>query len=123
MISSQKQGNNKTHNGKLRTPITFYIGEVRKGLDARDIVTTAKYKTFAECYAPSSKDIEILKNSSVSPKRSLTIKIREPMEDYRPDNKHRVKIQDDRYQDIFWDIVDIRPDFAQKDFITILLKG
>lgn len=123
MISSQKQGKNKTHNGKLRTPVTFYACSVANGLDARENAMSVKYEAFAECYAPSSKDIEILKNSSVSPKRSLTIKIREPMSAYRPDNKHRVKVHDDRFSTIIWDIVDIRPDFVQKDFITILLKG
>ncbi|GAX47311.1 hypothetical protein RsY01_910 [Lactococcus reticulitermitis] len=123
MITSQKQGKNKTHNGTLRTPVTFYACGVANGLDARENVMSVKYEAFAECYAPSSKDIEILKNSSVSPKRSLTIKIREPMADYRPGNKHRVKVRDARFADIFWDIADIRPDLTQNEFITILLKG
>ncbi|GFH42736.1 hypothetical protein Hs30E_12870 [Lactococcus hodotermopsidis] len=121
MISSQKQRKNKTHNGTLRTPVTFWKYGVANGLDVRESPVSVLCETFAEIYNPSQKDLTILKNSAVDVKRSVTLKIRDPLTDYQPDNKHFVEIQDERFAGRRWNIVDIRPDFYVRDFITILL--
>lgn len=109
----------ETHNGDLRTPVIFYSTTIKDGIDGRDVSYTGVYKTFAEVYNPSMKDIEIASGRGV--KSSLTLRIRDPLTSYIPDNKHVVEINDHRYQGIKWKIVDIRPDFKERQFLTIVL--
>lgn len=109
----------RTHNGTLRTPVEFYETKTAKGLDVREKVANKLFTCFAEIYNPSIKDIEISRDKSV--KASLTIKIRDPQSDYYVDNKHQVKVFDNRTKNRTWDIIDIRPDFDNRDFIVIVL--
>ena len=85
-------------------------------VDVREKVANKLFTCFAEVYNPSIKDIEISRDKSV--KASLTIKIRDPQSDYYVDNKHQVKVFDNRTKNRTWDIIDIRPDFENRDFIA-----
>ena len=60
----------------------------------REKVANKLFTCFAEVYNPSIKDIEISRDKSV--KASLTINIRDPQTDYYVDNKHQVKVFDNR---------------------------
>lgn len=111
----------ETHNGDLRTPVTFFSTTIKDGVDGRDVSFKDEYMTFAEIYNPSMKDIEIASGRGV--KSSLTLRIRDPLTSYIPDNKHVVEISDHRYKGVKWKIVDIRPDFKERQFLTIVLGG
>lgn len=122
MISSQKQRqNNKVHNGNLRTSVKFYKSGVDGSLHGRDKPLELLFSSLGEVYNPSMKDLEIMRSHGV--KQGLTIRIRDPLKSYQPSNKHFVKIDDERYSDINWNIKDIRPDFYNRDFIVILVSG
>ena len=102
--------------GELRTPVFFYkvsnFGPRPTDKGMEELLFTC----YAEVYNPSMKDLEILRTIEV--KSGVTIKIRDPLLDYFPENTHLVRIEDRRYKDVLWQIIDIRPDF---DFITLTL--
>lgn len=108
----------KTGSGELRTFVNFYKVK-SNGPEPGQTGKTLLYKCTAEVYNPSMKDLEILKASST--KHGITIKIRDPLQDYQPSNKHIVVIDNFRYQNKEWNIKDVRPDVQNSDFIIVVL--
>ncbi|WP_259458800.1 phage head-tail adapter protein [Streptococcus iniae] len=108
----------KTNNGDLKTPVVFYSTTTDDSLDGRDIKLNELFRTLAEVYNPSSKDITIASDRGV--KAQYTIKMRSPYSAYYPSNDHKVDILDKRVQSKKLGIVDIRPDFVDDDFIIIV---
>lgn len=106
-------------NGDLKTPVVFGALVTQKGLDRRGEGFKELFKTFAQIYSPSFKDIEIGKDSST--KAEITLKIRDPLTTYYPDNRHVVQIEDHRYGDKTWQVVNVRPDFDNRDFLVVVL--
>lgn len=111
----------ETTNGDLRTPVVFFGAGIAAGLDGRDVVADKLFETFAEVYNPSLKDMEVASGHGV--RASLTLKIRDPLTAYQPDNRHFVQILDQRFAGRQWEIVDVRPDFHQRDFLVLILGG
>lgn len=111
----------ETTNGDLRTPVVFYSAQIEEGVDGRDVHYLKVFTTFAEVYNPSMKDLEIASGKGV--KASLTIKIRDPLTAYIPDNKHFVEVQDTRLKGKKWEIIDIRPSFDERFFLIVQLGG
>ncbi|TWT12073.1 phage head-tail adapter protein [Streptococcus sp. sy004] len=111
----------ETTNGDLRTPVVFLGAKVATGLDGRDEVSEKLFETFAEVYNPSLKDMEVASGHGV--RASLTLKIRDPLTAYQLDNRHFVQIMDRRFSNHLWEIVSIRPDFHQRDFLVLVLGG
>lgn len=119
MIKSQKaRQSRQTTCGDLSTPVAFYKMGLPSGLDLTEKEELV-YQTYAEVYNPSMKDIEVMNAHDI--KKAMTLKIRDPFQTYQPQNRHKVIIKDERYQHGFWEIVEIRPDFHDRRFITILL--
>ena len=123
MIKSQKARQNivKTHNGTLNTLIKFYRTTTDGSIDGRDIIYKKLFEAYAEVYSPSSKDISIMNGKGV--KKGMTVRLRDPLTSYYPDNKEVVLISDERFSDMAWDIIDIRPDVIDRRFIIILVSG
>lgn len=119
MLVKQKYQPPKTGSGQLRTPVQFYEYKPHKGPEPGEEEKLELYSCFAEVYNPSMKDLEIL--NSVETKQAVTIKIRDPHSDYIALNKHYVEIEDQRYSGVKWNIIDVRHDFADNRFITVLL--
>lgn len=109
----------KTGAGELKTPVSFYkyksSGPEPNGPNLSELL----YDCTAEVYNPSMKDLEVLKVNGV--KHGMTIKIRDPLQSFIPKTNHVVKINDFRYDDTIWNIVEVRPDIQDGRFITILL--
>lgn len=63
----------------------------------------------------------ILGNQNV--KNGATLKIRDPMTGYQPKNDDKVIIDDSRYVNKVWNIIDIQPDFHDRTFLKIILGG
>lgn len=109
----------KTGAGELKTPVSFY-DKKSSGPDPNapeELIEV--YKCTAEIYNPSMKDWEIMKVNGV--KQGVTIIIRDPLQSYIPRNHHLVQLVDFRYEDVTWEIVEVRPDIQDNQFITILL--
>lgn len=110
----------KLTQGMLRTPVVFYLAQIADGLDGRDVAFKKVYQTYAHIYNPSMKDLEI--GRGLETRATLTIQIRDPLNDYQPLNEHYVEVLDKRFKGK-WSIVDIRPDFEYQELITIVLGG
>ncbi|PCR98989.1 hypothetical protein RT41_GL000559 [Lactococcus fujiensis JCM 16395] len=89
--------------------------------DGRGGDPTELFKTYADVYNPSNKDLTILGNQNV--KNGATIKIRDPLTTYQPKNDDKVLIEDPRYVGEVWNIIDVQPDFHDRTYLKIILKG
>lgn len=123
MIKSQKalQSANRTNNGTMRTVVTFQAVGLDTSFNGRGDAPIELFKTYADVYNPSNKDLSILGNQNV--KSGVTIKIRDPLTAYQPKNDHKVIIGDSRYANEEWRIVDVQPDFHDRTFLKIILGG
>lgn len=123
MIKSQKtlQSSNRTNNGTMRTSVTFKRVGLDTSFDGRGGELIEKFKTLADVYNPSNKDLSILGSQNV--KNGATIKIRDPLTSYQPKNDDKVIIDDPRYSGQVWGIVDVQPDFHDRTFLKIILGG
>ncbi|MDT2648033.1 phage head-tail adapter protein [Enterococcus dongliensis] len=108
----------KSRTGKLNTKINFWEYIPKKGPDPGEAEKKILYKARAELYDPSMKDLEILNGKGT--KKAVTMVVRDPRGQYLPTNKHFVEIADYRMGEK-WNIVDVRNDFTDNRFITILL--
>lgn len=111
----------EAQNGDLRTHLTFYTSKVEEGLHGRDIAHKKAFYTMGQVYSPSFKDIEIATGKSM--KAKMTLKIRDPLSDYQPKNDHFVQVEDSRLSGKKWQIVDVRPDFDNRDFLIVVIGG
>lgn len=108
-------------NGDLRTPVTFYTSKVAEGVDGRDRSFEKVFYTMGQVYSPSMKDMDIATGRSM--KAKMTVKIRDPLESYQPDNRHFVAVEDRRLLGKKWQVIDVRPDYDNRDFLIIIIGG
>lgn len=111
----------EAQNGDLRTPLTFYTSQVEEGVDGRDMSYKKAFYTMGQVYSPSFKDIEIATGKAL--KAKMTLKIRDPLDDYQPDNRHFVEVEDLRLKGKKWQIIDVRPDYHNRDFLIVIIGG
>jgi hypothetical protein len=111
----------EAQNGDLRTPLTFYTSQVEEGVDGRDVSYKKAFYTMGQVYSPSMKDIEIASGKSMRAK--MTLKIRDPLANYQPENQHFVEVEDIRLTNKKWQIIDIRPDYDNRDFLIVIIGG
>lgn len=114
----------ETSSGDMRTPVFFYRQTPNDGPEPGEDSTEELYHCYAQVYAPSIKDREILKVNDTS--LSVTIKIRDSRGQYVADNKDTVTIDDYRYKEkdgstLVWNIIDVRPDFEDDKFVVMVL--
>ncbi len=105
--------------GDLRTPVTFFEYQPSSGPDPSDEEKKELYKCTCLAYNPSMKDREIL--DAIGTKEAITIKIRDPYTDYVANNKHKAALDDYRYKNKVWDVIDVVPDLENNDFVKIIL--
>lgn len=111
----------ESQNGDLRTPITFYTSKVKEGVDGRDMSYKKAFYTMGQVYSPSFKDIEIATGKSM--KAKMTLKIRDPLTDYQPENRHFVEVGDIRLVGKKWQVIDVRLDYDNRDFLIVIIGG
>ena len=111
----------ESQNGDLRTPLTFYTSKVEEGVDGRAVSYKKAFSTMGQVYSPSFKDIEIATGKAL--KAKMTLKIRDPLDDYQPDNRHFVEVEDLRLKGKKWQIIDVRPDYDNRDFLIVIIGG
>lgn len=105
--------------GSLNTPVEFWAFKPSDSPDPGEEEEIKLYNCTCLVYNPSSKDRDIM--SVKSTKEAVTIKIRDPYTDYLPENKHKVKLDDFRYKDKVWEVVDFAPDIENNDFVKFIL--
>lgn len=105
--------------GELNTPVFFFEFKPSDGPEPGEEEKKELYNCTCLVYNPSSKDRDILQSKGT--KEAVTIKIRDPYTDYLPSNKHKVILDDFRYKEKVWDIVDYAPDVENNDFVKIIL--
>lgn len=109
----------KVTSGELNTPVTFFGKDSNKGFYPGEDEKKPIFSCFALVYSPSMKDMEVL--NSKGTQEGMTIKIRDPHEEYIPTNKHIVVIDDFRSKGKEWNVIDVSPDFENNSFIKIIL--
>lgn len=109
----------ETHAGTLRTPVTFYEYAPAHGPEPGQSEKAILHECYAEIYNPSMKDIQVMGVHGT--KEAVTILIRDTKGEYIPTNKHFASIHDYRYTNKILNVLDVRPDLQNNNFITILL--
>lgn len=109
----------KVKTSDLRTPVQFYKYMPNDGPEPGEQPDKLVHECYAEIYSPSKKDWDIVGNAAV--KQAVTINVRDTKGEYIVSNKDYVVIDDYRYKDLHWNILDVRNDFANNAFITILM--
>lgn len=108
----------RKQSGDLRTQVTFYGASPNPGPWPGE---TPDEKLF-ECWAAVDqvwlRDMEQAKsNGTLS---DLTITIREPGADYRPTDKHYVKVHAPEYEHLKYNITTSQPNLQDRRFIDIV---
>jgi len=107
------------HSGNLRTPVTFYEYAPAEGPDPGQQEKKILYQCYAQVYAPSMKDLEIMRATGT--KEAVTIRIRDPGKEYIPTNKHFAEMDDYRYTGRRFDVVDVAYDVEKNRIVKMLL--
>ncbi|HEY4601257.1 MAG TPA: head-tail adaptor protein [Cerasibacillus sp.] len=108
----------RINSGDLRTPVVFYEYAPIKGPDPGEKEKRVLYECFAKVETVWAKDLEQAKTTGTV--EDLTISIRDPRSDYRPNNKHYVEIDDIYYRGKRYNIKHVQPDLQNKDFIKVI---
>lgn len=108
-----------TDAGQLRTPVTFYRYGPNTGPEPGEEEKEVLFACFCEAYNPSMKDLSIM--GLTGTKEGMTIKIRDTLGEYIPTNEHFAVLEDYRYKEKVFSVIDVRNDMSDNRFITILL--
>lgn len=108
----------KLQSGDFRTPVKFYT-YANSGPYPDELEIDELYSCFAQTYAPSIKDFELL--DVTGNEIGLSIVIRDPLQSYIPKSNHKVKVEDFRLEKDTYNIKSIRLDTPESGFITMVL--
>lgn len=109
----------KVNFGDLRIPVTFFE---ENAIDTPEPNAQSQKEAFsALCfpYAPSTKDHEVLNANGI--KQGVTIVMPDTRGQFIPTTAMTAVISDYRYQGIEWNVVEVRPDFENDRFVTVVL--
>lgn len=135
MIRKKSFKRETTHNGTLRTFVTFNRMKVSDDVFTSSEVAEKAYSAWAEVYDVSSSDMESFKGrfsknalalgsiKSKAVKEYLTLKIRDPLTTFQPRNQDTVEVNDPRYSGKRWEVIGIQPDFYNRKFLVVYLSG
>lgn len=112
-----------TSTGDLKTLVDFFY-TVPSGPEPTDSQGETLFTCLAQVYGSSMKDNSILETHGM--KAGVTLKIRDTRGEFDPDNSMSVMIYDRRYLKdngipIIWNVVDVRPDFENDDYVVVVL--
>jgi len=110
----------RKHSGELRTPVSFYVAKPNPGPEPGETIDKTLYECWAAVDQVWLRDMEQAKaNGTLS---DLTITIRDPGEDYRPMNKHYVKVHEPEYEHLEYNIRTAQPNLKDRRFIDIVAE-
>lgn len=135
MLRNKKFKRETTHNGTLNTLVTFKRMKVSDDFYESNQETGETYTSWAEVRDVTFQDLESLKGrfsknalalesiKSKAIKAYATLKIRDPLTDFQPFNSDTVVINDVRYEDKTWEVIDVQPNFYNRNYLTVYLVG
>ncbi|CYU68544.1 TPA: hypothetical protein ACHU8I_000358 [Streptococcus suis] len=135
MLRSRKFKRETTHNGTLRTLVTFKRMKVSDDFYESNAETGESFSAWGEVHDVTFQDLESLKGrfsknalalesiKSKAIKAYATVKIRDPLEDFQPKNSDKVVIHDERFSGKEWDVIDVQPDLYNRMYLVIFLVG
>lgn len=110
----------RVHAGELRTPVTFYKFVPKEGLLPGEKEKEELFFSWAKVDSIWLKDMELAKQNGTT--TDLTITIRDPMQEYIPNDGHYVSIDDLHYKDKRYKIREVQPDVQDRQFINIIAE-
>lgn len=109
----------------LNTRIKFFEYAPSPGPEPGEIEKRLLWECWAEVYEPSIKDQESL--SAGRFRYAVTVRIRDPRREYKPNNKHYISVLADAYKEsgeyIRFNIKKIQPDLKDKRFIKVVAEA
>lgn len=106
--------------GDYRTPVVFYgLADDDFSPEPNSESKTESFKCLALCYSPSAKDYTIMNAHSVT--EGMTIVIPDTRGEFVPDVSMTVKIEDYRFKNTEWNVVEVVPDLEENKYIKVVL--
>lgn len=110
----------RINSGDLRTPVTFYEYAPNPGPEPGESQKSVLFECMCAVDGVWLKDLELAKsNGTLS---DVTIKIRDPQDDYRPTNLHYLELDDRDYKGLEYNIVTAQPNPQDRRFINIVAR-
>ena len=107
---------NKHKVGDYRTPVIFYgLADDGFSPEPNSESRAEKFK----CYSPSVKDYTIMNAHSVT--EGMTIIIPDTRGEFVPDTSMTVKIEDYRFKNTEWNVLEVVPDLEENKYIKVVL--
>lgn len=108
-----------TNFSDLKTPVTFYEYRPKKDSPYPD---EKEYAVLYNCWAKVDRvwlrDLEQAKANGTE--SDVTIFIRDPLQEFIPDNKHFIKIHTYDYNHLVYNVKSTQPNLQNRDFITVI---
>lgn len=109
----------RVRSGELKTPITFYeYGPDKDSPFPDEKKQTKVYECWGKVDRVWMRDLEQAKQNNTT--SDVTLTIRDPLQDFVPNNKHFVKINTYDYENLVYNITTSQPDLQSRGFITIV---
>ncbi|MFP7480198.1 head-tail adaptor protein [Terribacillus saccharophilus] len=110
----------RKHSGELRTQVAFFGAKPNEGPMPGESKDIDLYKCWAAVDQVWLRDLEQAKaNGTLS---DLTITIRDPGADYRPTDKHYVKVFEPEFEHLKYNIRTAQPNLKDRRFIDIVAE-
>lgn len=119
MIKKKSFKNNSTHNGTLRTLVTFKHPSLSDDVFESIQLQDEGYTCWAEISDAEQRDYNLLRETNSQ--ETLTLKIRDPLSTFQPKNSDVVIVNDQRHNNELWNVINIKPDFYNRKFLTVTL--
>lgn len=104
--------------GDLNKPVTFFVMTEASGPEAHgDATPEVLHQCMADVYESSMKDIE--RNSTISARNMVTMKIRDTYGAYLPQTAHKFEINHHNYPHKY-NVVDVAPDTSEDGFVKVI---
>lgn len=107
-------------NFNLNTPVTFFEYAPKTGPDPGEDEKRVLFECFANAYAPSSKDVQILDSKGTDVTKSVTIRIRDTAGEYVPTNKQYFELNDPYFSTERYQIQTVSTDPEDRNYIKVI---
>ncbi len=108
----------KVNTGDLRTPVVFYIYKPSEGPMPGEKEISVAYECYARVDEVFKRDFEQAKANNTM--NDVTLTIRDPLEEFYPENKHYLSINSRGYIGKRFNIKKVQPDTKNFGFLTVI---
>lgn len=108
----------KINSGELRVPATFYVYRPLEGTQPGEEVKHILFKCFVRVDEIYKSQLEQAKANETL--HDVTVTMRDPLETYIPDEKHRFELDMRGYKGKHFNIKRVQPDSKNFGYLTII---